>query len=117
MGTDSVLFSQNLFPYFFYFKHVQNLLSNKSTRAFKYHTTIRFIDDLCATMTVSKNPFKCIYPLKHSGTQAAFLDLVIKTEDGILLYKLFDKRDKFQFLIVHMRDFESNIQSNIFYGF
>ena len=116
MGTDSVLFSGNLLPYFFYFKHVQNLLSKKSTRAFKYHATSRFIGDLCAMMTISQNPFKFIYPLKHSGTHAAFVDLAIKTEDGILVYKLFDKRDKFRFFIVLMPHFESNIQSTIFYG-
>ena len=50
--------------------------------------------------TFSK-PFNCIYPgeletkLEQSGEHACFLDLVIKIEDGIFAYKLFDKRDKF----------------------
>ena len=44
------------------------------------------------------------------------LDLDIKVEDGIFVYKLFDKRDKFPFFIVHMPRFESNVPSTIFYG-
>ena len=50
--------------------------------------------------TFSK-PFNCIYPgeletkLEQNGEHACFLDLVIKTEDGLFAYKLFDKRDKF----------------------
>ena len=50
--------------------------------------------------TFSKS-FNCIYPgeletkLEQSGGHACFLDLVIKIEDGVFAYKLFDKRDKF----------------------
>ena len=50
--------------------------------------------------TFSKS-FNCLYPgeletkLEQSGDHACFLDLVIKIEDGVFAYKLFDKRDKF----------------------
>ena len=50
--------------------------------------------------TFSKS-FNCIYQgeletkLEQSGGHACFLDLVIKIEDGVFAYKLFDKRDKF----------------------
>ena len=44
-GIDPALFAENLF-YFFESKHVQNLISKKSTRAYKYHATSQFIDDL-----------------------------------------------------------------------
>ena len=63
--------------------------------------------------------FKCIYPgelelnLEHSGTHGTFLDLDI--EDGICVYKLLYKRDKFPFFIVRMPHFESNIPSTVFY--
>ena len=46
--------------------------------------------------TFSKS-FNCIYPgeletkLEQSGGHACFLDLVIKIEDGVFAYKLFDK--------------------------
>ena len=107
-------------------KHVQNLIFKKSTRAYKYHATSRFIDELCA---INKDGelseyFTCIYSeelelkLGHSATYATFLNLEIKIKDGIFVYKLFDKKDKFPFSIVCMLhfDFESNIPSSILYG-
>ena len=53
--------------------------------------------------------------LEHVGTHATFLDLDIEIEDGMFVYKLFGKRDKFPFFIVRMPHFESNIPSIIFY--
>ena len=103
-------------------KHVQNVISKKSTATYKYHATSRFIDDLCAINDddeISKS-FKYIYSgelelkLEHSGTHATYLDLDIKTEDGMFVYKVFDKREKFLFFIVYMPHFESNISSTIF---
>ena len=54
--------------------------------------------------------------LEYNETNVRFLDLGIKTEDGILFYKLVNKRDKFPFFIVRMPHFESHILSTIFYG-
>ena len=96
----------------------------KSTRAYKYHATSRFIDDLCAINDDGEfsKSFKYIYPveldlkLEHSGTHATFLDLDIKIEDGIFVYKLFDKRDKLPFFIVCIPHVEINIPSTKFYG-
>ena len=96
----------------------------KSAKPYKYHATSHFIDDLCAINDDDEFSefLKCIYPgelelkLEHSGTHATFLDLEIKIKDGILIYKLFNKRDKFPFFIIHMLHFESNIPSTIFFG-
>ena len=55
--------------------------------------------------------------LEHCGTHTTFLDLAIKTEDGVFVSKLFNKRDKFPFFIVRIRHFESNTSSTIFYDF
>ena len=65
--------------------------------------TSRFIDGLCAINNDGEfsESFKCINPgelelkLEQSGTDATFLDLDIENEDGIFVYKFFDKRDKF----------------------
>ena len=70
---------------------------------------------------VSKS-FRCIYPgelglkLEQSETHATFLHLDIKIEDGIVVYKLFDKRDRFPLFIVPIPHFGSNIPSTRFYG-
>jgi len=124
MGIDPAPFWANLFLYFFESKHVQTLVSQRSNRAYKYHGTSRFIDDLCTINDGNEfsRSFKCIYPkelvlkLEHSGTHATFLDLDINIEDGMFIYKLFDKRDKFPFFIVRMPHLQSNIPSSIFYG-
>ena len=63
MGIDPVPFCANRFLYFFASKHVQNLISKKLTRAYKYHATSRFIDYLCAIKDDDEfcKSFKCIY--------------------------------------------------------
>ena len=45
-----------------------------------------------------------------------FQDLDITMEDGIFIYELFAKRDKFLFLIVWMSSLSSSIPSSISYG-
>ena len=93
-------------------------ISKKSIRVHK------FIDELWPINDDGKfsKSFKCIYAgeleikLEHSGMHAKFVDLDIKIEDGIFVYRFFDKSGKFQFFIIHMPQFESNIPSNIFYG-
>ena len=124
MGIDPAPYWANLFLYFFESKHVQQLVSKGSKRAYKYHGTSRFIDDLCAINDGNEfsKSYKNIYPkelelkLEHHGKHATFLDLDIKIEHGIFIYKLFDKRDKFPFFIVRMPHLQSNIPSSIFYG-
>ena len=56
-------------------------------------------------------PKKLELKLEKSETNATILDLDIKIEDGIFVYKLFNKRDKFSFFIVRMSHFENNILS------
>ena len=88
------------------------------------HASIRFIDDLCSTNDDDEfsESFKCIYPgelglkLEQSGIHTTFLHLDIKIENGIFVYKFFDKRDKFPLFIVPMAHFRSNIPSTIYCG-
>ena len=102
MGIDPAQFWANLFLYFFESKYVKQLISNGSCKAHKYHGVSRFIDDLCAINYDKKFLTSCknIYPMKlelkveHQGNHTSFLDLDIKIEDSVLVYKLFDKRDK-----------------------
>ena len=56
-------------------------------------------------------PKKLELKLEKSETNATILDLDIKIEDGIFVYKPFNKRDKFSFFIVCMSHFENNILS------
>ena len=47
---------------------------------------------------------------------ATFLDLDITIANNKFVYKLYDKRDAFNFFIVRMPDLSSNIPSTVFYG-
>ena len=54
--------------------------------------------------------------VEHHGIHASFLDLVIKTEDSVFVYKLFEIRGKFSFFIARVPHLSSNITSTILYG-
>ena len=84
------------------------LIEEDKVKARHFHSTKRFIDDLCAIN--DGNLFQSvhgeIYPeelelkIEHSGSHASFLNLDISIKDGIFIYKLFDKHDAFPFSIV-----------------
>ena len=107
----TLLLSEQIFYQFFWACHI----SKKSARTYKYHAISRFIDDFCEINDDGEfsKSFKCVYPrklelkLEHGGTCEIFLDLKIKFEDDIFVYKLSDKRDNFLFLIVRMPHFQS----------
>ena len=100
------------------------LISSDKKKARHFHSTKRFIDDLCAINdgNLFGEIYKDIYPeelelkLEHSGLNASFLNLDITILEGKFVYKLFDKRDAFPFSIVRMPHIESNIPETIFYS-
>ena len=99
-------------------------MSKGFPRAYKFHGTSRFIDDLSPINNNGElsSLNKYIYPkqlelkLEHQGEHATFLDLDITIEKNIFVYKLFDKNDKPPFFIVRMPYLSSSIPSSIFYG-
>jgi len=124
MGIDPAPFWANLFLYQFELRYMTNLISSDKVKARHFHSTKRFIDDLCAINdgNLFGKVYKDIYPeelelkLEHSGTHASFLNLDITIDNGIFVYKLFDKRDTFPFSIVKMPRLDSNIPESIFYS-
>ena len=100
------------------------MISSDKVKARHFHTTKRFIDDLCTINdgNLFRDIYKDIYPeelelkLEHSGSHASFLNLDITIIEGKFIYKLFDKRDTFPFSIVRMPQISSNIPENIFYS-
>ena len=97
-------------------------MSKGSPRAYKFHGTSRFVDDLCTINDdgefSSSYKYICLkqleLKLEHQGEHATFLDLDTTIEDSIFAYKLSDKRDKFPFFIVCMSYFASNIHHQYF---
>ena len=124
MGIDPAPFWANLFLYVYETKYVTDLIGEDKAKARRFHSIKRFIDDLCTLNDggIFGQVFQEIYPdklelkLESSGMEASFLCLHIAIENGIFVYKLYDKRDGFPFSIVRMPYASSNIPESIFYS-
>ena len=124
MGIDPAPFWANLYLYWYEEKHVSSLMKTDKVHARRYKYATRFIDDQCNLNDSSQFKSACetIYPpelqvkCEHEGQHATFLDLDITIQNGLFVYKLFDKRDNFPFSIVRMPDLSGNIPDHVFYG-
>ena len=124
MGIDPAPFWANLFLYKYEHQYIKNLIKNNRIKAKHFHSTFRFIDDLCAINDGAEfsRVFKEIYPdeleleVEHQGDSATFLNLDVNIANNQFVYKLYDKRDAFPFSIVRMPYHSSNIPSKIFYS-
>ena len=73
--------------------YIKQLISDGSSKAYKYHGISQCTDDLCAINNDNEflTSFKNIYPkkfdlkVKHQGNHASFLDLEIKIEDSTFI--------------------------------
>ena len=109
---------------FFESKYIKQLISNGSPENYKYYGVSRVIDDLCAINDCNEflASFRNIYPkelelkVEHQGNYDSVLDLDVKIEDSVFVYKFCNKRDKFPFFIFRMPHLSSNMPSTIFYG-
>ena len=124
MGIDPAPFWANLFLYQYEHRFMDSLIPDDRLSARHFHSTKRFIDDLCALNdgNLFERVHREIYPdeldlkKEHSGNHATFLNLDITIKEGKFVYKLFDKRDAFPFSIVRMPHIDSNIPESIFYS-
>ena len=124
MGIDPAPFWANLFLYQYEQRYMTRLIEQDKVKARHFHSTKRFIDDLCAVNdgNMFESVYREIYPdelelkVEHSGSHASFLNLDISIKDGVFVYKLFDKRDAFPFSIVRMPHIDSNMPESIFYS-
>lgn len=52
----------------------------------------------------------------HQGNHACFINLDISVKNNIFVYNLFDKADRFPFIIVRMSYIDGKILQDIFYS-
>ena len=124
MGIDPAPFWANLFLYAYEVNYMSELIPLDKVKARHFHSTYRFIDDLCTLNDGGEfgRVYKDIYPselelkVEHYGSHATCLNLDLNIREGICVYKLFDKRDDFPFSIVRMPYVSSNIPESIFYS-
>jgi len=119
MGTDCAPYLANLFLYSYEFDFMNKLLKEKKHLILrKFSKCFRYIDDL---LTINNDNFmekwKCkIYPLELILTsddkcdhQVNFLDLHLEIKNHQLFYRLYDKRDNFNFPIINFPCLSGNI--------
>ena len=124
LGIDPTCLGKSFFLYIYESQYMDTLIVLDKVKVKHFHSTKRFIDDLCAINDGDEfsRIYKNIYPeelelkVEHHGQHASFLCLDITIVDGTFVYKLFDKRDAFPFSIVRMPHLRSNIPRNIFYS-
>ena len=124
MGSDPAPFWANLYLHRHEYIYMSALMKNNISSAHRFHGCKRFIDDMICLNDNQEfeNSYRQIYPkelelkCEHAGSHATFLDLDIKIEEGMFIYKLFDKRDAFKFDIVRMPHKMSNIPMKIFFA-
>ena len=124
MGIDPSPFWAKLYLHSYEEEYMSSIISLKKVKARHLYCTKFFIDNLCAIDDSGEfgKSFLKIYPkglelkIKYQGNQACFLNLDICDNNNIFLYKFFDKRDAFLFIIVRMPYIDSDIPQNIFYS-
>ena len=109
MGSDPAPFFANLFLYHYESKWPKTLTKTDLTKARRFSSTFRFIDDLL-TLDDGGEFFKNILDIYPPELQlnkenvgnmsSSFLDLSIKIKDKVFETSLYDKRDDFPFSIV-----------------
>ena len=103
---------------------MSSLISSNKINARHFHPKKCFIDHFCGIYDGAEfGKSVCdMYPkelelkVKHQAGHATFLNLDICIKEGTFMYKLFDKRKSFPFLITKLPDIESNIPQNVFYS-
>lgn len=126
MGTDCAPYLANLFLYAYEFRFMKNTLKAKNFKLLHQFTrSCRYIDDLLLINNDNKmESYKnLIYPpellLTSEDKQdqiVNYLDLTLSIKDNDINYKIYDKRDSFNFPIVNFPNLFGNIPKSHSYG-
>ena len=126
MGTNCAHLLADLFLYSYESEFLQNLVKDKKiheARAFNF--TYRYNDDvLSINNSIFAEFLSLIYPPElevketiDTASSASFVDLYLEIDDsGQLSTKIYDKRDDFNFKIMHFPNMCSNLPASPAYG-
>ena len=91
----------------------------------RYKNSFRYIDDLiCLNNRDTIYDINSIYPKELEITKTnedphnkcSFLDISIEIVDNLFIHKIYDKRREFNFSILGLPSFKSNVPVNSIYG-
>ena len=103
MGIYPAPFWANLYLHRYECEFTLTQISSDITLACQFHGCAQFIN-MCCLINDMCYPEELEQECEHNGNHATFLDLDITIEDGVFMYKLYDKRDEFPFHIIRMPD-------------
>ena len=113
---------------YYEFKYVKSLSERDILTARKFQYSFRYIDDLCsANFPEFSQHLPQIYPAElvlnkanANNNKIDYLDITVSSENNVLSFSLYDKRDSFNFEIVNFPFLDSCIPRKpalgIFYG-
>ena len=124
MGTNCAPSLANLYLFYHEYDFLMKLGKGNNFEGKSFNRTFRFIDDL---LSINNKHFKkyisSIYPneleLKEtteSNTSCSFLDLLLFNDNEELKFRIYDKRDDFNFEIINYPHLSSNIPTGPAYG-
>ena len=122
MGSN---YSPNAATLYLHFYEVKFINLNPVAGRVRYDNWFRFIDDLLwVNNRDSLFDISSIYPreLQISNTNSephkkcSFLDISIEIVDGVFIHKIYDKRRDFNFDILGLPSFKSNVPTKLVYG-
>ena len=125
MGTNCAPLVADLFMFCYERDFILSLSDNNPIDIIKaFNSTSRYLDDL---LNIDNPYFEQmvgqIYPTKlqlnkanSADTEAPFLDLDLSITNGIVSSKMYDKRDDFNFEIVHFPFLDGDIPRSPSYG-
>ena len=127
MGVDPAPFIANLFLHYYENSYMNSLIDSRNLNlALKLSHVFRYLDDLLNLndLGIFQQVSKIIYPKELilsrtniSDLQSDYLDLNICCENESFSYKLFDKRDNFDFDVINFPCMKySNIPTKPSYG-
>jgi len=125
MGTNCAPYLANLFLYSYEFRFMRNALKAKNfTLLHQFNRTCRFDDILVVNNDNKMEKYKkLIYPPEllltsdnKNDQEVNYLDLTLSIQNNSINYKIFDKRDAFQFPIVNYPNPSGNIPKSHSYS-
>ena len=124
IGVDPGPYIANLTLWFYEYSFINSLYKSDYRRALKLNKTFRLIDDISTLNSdgTFQELFPQIYPISLTLNKenvvdmaADVLDLNISIKDGKFIVNVYDKRDKFKFLVVRLTPRFSNQSDKIGY--
>jgi len=125
IGVDCAPPMANLTLFWYEYQYIIKLMKSDYRKALKLRGSFRLMDDISSINGdgTFEESVPLIYPdsleLKKENVgnvSANILDLTVELVGKIFTYKLFDKRDKFNFNIVNYPDLGGNISKSCAYG-